>query len=472
MKRVDRIRTAMRNLQAGRRSVVHMVIGISVVILFILAYILVLQVFNSYQKDSEEKKKNLCYRFLDIEEGYSLSELIEKAEVGMKRIADPSGVRATILASIQPAGSYAEKETTTELKDLDYMQYIMYMLHRGDYYTAGNMKLMIGSEAEYEPRNYTHWNRPRYKDIMNANSLFRLGLYAPNLNVFPERIFEDEKETWLIGALPDGPGEVLLDEYLLEVYNVETRPENLVGKTLTIFNKQKEQAVISDYRISGVIKTKALDLRESDDSYDLHSEHIYVHLREEDITLFEVANGTIRYYYPSYGALTENVDNIGALMMGRVEWTELDAGAGMISDVALEVASYHWVLSQAGRFLFLLGGIAVLAAVSSAGYLLAFYRNRSRRFYTMLDAIGMRKQDRARICRTEIFLILGITTAIAVYLLLIFWFIFRYVIHNAMHFTPMFPVCPVLLALLLIWAGLWLISLPLSKFKPVEIDGI
>lgn len=471
MKRIDRIRTAARNLRAGKRSTIHMVIGITVVMLFILAYILVLQVFKGYQRNSEEKKRALCYRFLNIEEGTGLDELIQRAEEGMRRIHDPSGVQASILTSIQPAGSAASKETMTSTDDMDYMQFIMYMLRRGDYYTAGNISLKM-DQTTYEAETFTHWNRPRYKDIMNVNSLFRLGLYDPDFGVFPESIFSDEDETWIYGSLPEAPGDVVLDEYLLEVYNIGPISEDLIGKTLTICNKQAGRDILSDYRISGIVKNRASDLRESDEAYDLHSEHIYVYLREEDRQQFEVANGTLRYYYPSYEALTTNIDNIGAIMMGRVEWTELDDGAGMLSDVTLEVASYHWLLSQAGRFLVLLGSVAILAALSAAGYLLAFYRNRSRRFYTMLDAIGMRKQDRVRICRTEIFLILGIATLATVYLLLLFWFIFRYVIHNAMHFTPAFPAWPILVTLLLIWVIIWLLSLPFARFKPVEIGGV
>ena len=470
MKRSDRLKTAMWNLQAGKRSVIRMVIGMTIVMFFILAYILVLRVFENYQEDTEEKKKSLCYRFLDIDEGTSLDALPELTQEGLERIKHPSGVMPTVLVSIQPAGCHEARETAEDPKEMDYLQYVMSLLRRGDIYTAGNIQLNMDGTA-FEPKEYTHWNRPRYKDLMSDNSLFHIGLYDPRYNLLPERLFTDPEEALLAGRLPESPGELLLDEYLLMVYSVELEPRELVGKTITVYNKAEDKAVLREYRISGVLKNETWDIRESEDAYDLHSEHICVYLREEDAAGFEVASGSLRYYYPSYGSLTKNIDNIGALMMNRVEWTELDASTGMLSDVTLEVASYHWVLSQAGRFLCILGGAAILAAISSAGYLLYFYRSRSRKFYAMLDSIGMRRKDRARICRSEIVLIMGISTAIAIYLLLMFWFIFRYVIHNAMHFTPVFPALSLLYTLVLIWVGILMLAVPFSRFRPIELSG-
>ncbi|MBR5347977.1 MAG: ABC transporter permease [Lachnospiraceae bacterium] len=470
MKRSDRLKTAMQNLRAGKRSVIRMVIGITIVIFFILSYILVLQVFENYQTSTEEKMKSLCYRFLDIEEGTSLDVLAERVQEGLERIQYPSGVMPTVLVSIQPVGCHEAQGSIADPKEMDYLQYVMSLLRRGAVYTAGNVQLDLG-DITYEAKNYTHWNRPRYKDLMSDSSLFRIGLYDPRYNLLPERIFDGAEEALLAGSLPESPGELLVDEYLLTVYNVEMVPQELVGKTITIYNKAEGKAVLREYRVSGVLKNEVWDRRESDDTYDLHSEHICAYLREEDAAGFEVSSGSLRYYYPTYGALTKNIDNIGALMMNQVEWTELDASTGMLSDVTLEVASYHWVLSQAGRFLCILGGVAIMAAIGSAGYLLYFYRGRSRKFYTMLDSIGMRRKDRMRICRSEILLIMGISTVMAIYLLLMFWFIFRYVIHNAMHFTPAFPMLPLLLTLIMIWSGILLLSAPFSRFRPVELSG-
>jgi len=469
MKRIDRVKTAVRNLHAGKQSAVRIIIGITCLMVFILSYVLVVGAFSEYRDTQEGGKINACYRYRSIMPGTGLDELEEKCKEIIDKNTDSSQTGTSVLISVEEKGWYQSQPFSKNLAEEEMWASVAMLARKYDgCYTSGDTVLEVeGKECVAEV--YTGIAQEIYQDLKGKDSTLRIGLYDPTYQIYPDWRETGKTGDDIIGNLPKQPGEILLDEYLISVFQITDNPEDLPGKTITLRRVSSGEAVLEKYHISGIVRTEALNRREKGNNDDPHTEHIWAWLKDEDKAGFEVESGTVRFYYPSYRAMTESIRDFGALIRNHGDSETIISEGGALTEAGTEICIFGWLLSRAQNLLLILGGAAVFATICATGYLWSFYRSRNRKYYDMLDAIGMRRADRKSIFRFEILIMIAAGTLISGYFMVLFWFVFQYVVKNAMNYTPRFPAVTFSVTMAGIWIAVYLLSVPFSNIKTGQI---
>lgn len=465
MKRVDRMKTAARNLHAGKQSAVRITIGITFLMVFVLSYVLVVKAFSEYRESQEKGQGNACYRYLPIMPGIELTGLEAKCKEIIERNTDSLQIGTSVLISVEDKGWYRSQSVSENLSEEEDWASIFMLIRSNDgCYTSGDMALEV-EEKEYKAEVYTSIRQEAYQDLNGENSTFRIGLYDPSYQIYPVWLTGDRSGDDIIGNLPGRPGEILLDEYLISVFQITGKAEDLIGKTISLRRAGSGGTVLEEYRISGVVRMETWNCREKGNTDDPHKEHIWAYLKDEDKAGFEVESGTVRFYYPSYQAMTQSIRDFGAFLRNHGSGEEVIREGGAPTQAGTEICIFGWLLSRAKNLLLILGGAAVFATLCATGYLWNFYRSRSRRYYDMLDAIGMRQADRKSIFRYEILIMIAMGTLISGYFMVLFWLVFQYIVKNAMNYAPGFPFFTFAVTLAGIWAAIYLLSVPFSNIK-------
>ena len=73
------------------------------------------------------------------------------------------------------------------------------------------------------------------------------------------------------------------------------------------------------------------------------------------------------------------------------------------------------------------------------------------------------------IFRFEILIMIAAGTLISGYFMVLFWFVFQYVVKNAMNYTPQFPVVTFSVTMAGIWIAVYQLSVPFSNTKTQQI---
>ena len=469
MKRIDRMKTAVRNLHAGKQSAVRITIGITFLMIFILSYVLVVRAFSEYRDSQEKGKQNSCYRYLPIMPGTELSELEGKCKEIIERNTDSLHIGTSVLISVEDKGWYRSQPVSENLaEEGDWASVFMMIRSHDGCYTSGDMTLEVEGK-EYKAEAYAVIGQEAYQDLTAKDSTFRIGLYAPAYQIYPDWLTGGRSGDDIIGNLPEQPGEILLDEYLVSVFRITDKPEDLIGKMISFRRAGSGATVLEEYRISGIVRMKTWNRREKGNTDDPHKEHIWAYLKDEDKARFEVESGTVRFYYPSYQAMTQSIRDFGAFIRNHGNSEEVIREGGSPTQAGTEICIFGWLLSRAKNLLLILGGAAVFATLCATGYLWNFYRSRSRKYYDMLDAIGMRQADRKSIFRYEIMIMIATGTLVSGYFMVLFWLVFQYIVKNAMNYTPRFPFVTFAAALAGIWIAVYLLSVPFANMKTRQI---
>lgn len=402
---------AHRNLKAGRKNAVKIVVGIGFALVLVYCFAAVIWFYADYKRDFQTNYRSSCYYYRNI----------DNATVGdMSNITDSAG------GSI---GVYGASEYSV----------LVDVAPSGEEICAGNMEFVVDG-SEYAAKFRYSAGREYYQDIETSNSIINLGLYKDNMNVFPACLYDGKFD--VIGTFPSESGQIMIDDYVLGVYGIETEPEHLVGLHISIKNTSCEgKMVCDDYIISGIIKCKEIAKREEKTYHDFHLEHIYINPKPEDESGFITVNGSVRYYFDNYNDFIKNCTYSGEILSMNVTADDFDKWEYKLTTKGMEISVLNWIMSNVGRLLTILACIVMLVIFFSLIYIVRFYQRRNIRYLDMLWCIGMEKKDRARLFNLEIFIMTAYAMFFAVYLSLIFVMLLRYAADRFLRYE--FTVNPV-----------------------------
>ena len=399
----DKWVTALRNVTAGKRTGIRIIIGFALCFFLLFCMMIIGCFYGDYCREFEEKYRSQCYYYANMKAKdfpKMKSELAEKRawaeECGADICAEMIGIR--------PAD--------------------------GGLILMQDVSLVTGGTAETAKR-YSVGRRVYYENITSGMASLDIALCTDRKDWCGNGSTELMYGTW-----PDQEGELLMDDYLVSVFGLN--PEEIVGQRVAI--RVKDRELLSDYVVSGVVDRSILRNREdNEDSFEnYHVEHLYVNLREEDYAGFAPCNGTIRYYFSTVRSFTDNYVYSGQAGEGTVVHSASGDVILSLTAKGMTICLVTFFTAKFGRILLGLGIGICLLIMLSLFYVLWFYLQRNKRYMTMLECIGMERCDRTGLRRREL-AILGVTAlAIALYLTLLFFLVFRYLVEKILQFRPMF----------------------------------
>lgn len=399
----DKWVTALRNVTAGKKTGIRIVIGFALCFFLLFCMMIIGCFYGDYCREFEEKNRSQCYFFTDVR-ARSLPEM--ETELAEKRTwAEACGadVCAEMIA-LRPAD--------------------------GELVLMKDVSLLIDGTAE-TTKQYSLGRKVYYENLTSSMASLDIAMYTDRRDWCGNVTAEPIRGTW-----PDRKGELLLDDYLLSVFGI--KPESIVGKRITI--RVKNRDILTDYVVSGVVDRALLRNRESDEYTlsDYHIEHLYVHLRGEDCEGFVPCGGTIRYYFDTVRSFTDHFTFSGKPGDGTVVHSASGDVMLNLTDKGLTICLVTFFTAKFGRILLGLGtGICVLIMLSLF-YVLWFYLQRNKRYMTMLECIGMERSERMGLRRRELAILGAGALAVALYLTLLFFLVFRYLVERVLQFRPEF----------------------------------
>lgn len=411
----DILRLAYRNLKAGKNNVNKIVFSVGIGLMMVLTYIIILDFYKDYKLAFEEKFSKKAYIYKNVEEELSYFEATWIIDEELKNKEYPNASDVTVLFDI-------------DLRD-----------HR--YGATPNDMYMILDGKEYVGKNYFMYERPHYATLGSAKYSIDIGCYSPEYNIFPETIYDDGVS--LIGSLPDDPGEVLVDTYILQVYGFEGDPKEAIGKTISIdiYNSYMDEYLhtskknlCTDYVITGVFDAEELCKREATldetSSWDYYSgfyNHIYINFKTEDQWGLIRGRLEIRYYYQNYEELVSDYDYAKIISYLQTDYDDVEYE---ITGKGMEICVFGWIVNNMGKLLGVLGGAIILVILFSLFYIVRFYFARNSKYVDMLLCIGMEQRDRIKLRTVEMLIMLLGAVLVALYMTLIFIILFSYVTNN------------------------------------------
>ena len=447
MKNGDLWKLAFQNLSAGKKTARKAIIGIAVCLFLLLCYVgtgeILIQYRDSFDKDNA--KDRIRYYFFNTENSY-VNEMsmfdtapIEDREAEaflreMKKEADAKMDRSVGCDVAVQAGAVWKKVPNQRM-------------------TVHGTKLILDDGCEYSFRPSAVMNA--YENTVHetysrgrGGTAFQIALFNESLSPFPNGLFGEGREIMLAGSLPENPGEIMLDEYLLKVYGIDDEnPEKLIGKSLSVLyryqevNNKKEEVgdpidipVLEKYVISGIFRASCLDVRENY-TYDCHLEHIYVNIRPEEMKDIMVDRPSMRIFYNSFEDLASDISTDKGLISAILEKLSEDKpGELKMTEKGYMFCILQWILTNVGKLLIALGLVGIAVITFALGYILKFYNGRNLKFLTMLSCIGMRKKDRNGLYLREMILMGSIAYAAAFYVYTIYYCIFTYFLKQGLDF--------------------------------------
>ena len=102
--------------------------------------------------------------------------------------------------------------------------------------------------------------------------------------------------------------------------------------------------------------------RENLDETDIHFEHIFINLRDSDMSRFRVEGGTVRYYFDNYMDYIHNYEKSEELLRLNLEqiYAETDTNIKLTGN-GIQYSLLNWLMNDVGRILIAL--IAVFCIV-------------------------------------------------------------------------------------------------------------
>ncbi|MBR6018825.1 MAG: hypothetical protein IK055_01245 [Lachnospiraceae bacterium] len=399
----DKWTIARRNVAAGKSSGIKIIIGFALCFFLLFCMLIIGLFYRDYTREFEGKNRKQCYFYSEIR-AKTFAELDEEL-VRKRAWSEACGAEnAAVMVSFRIA-----EDTLVQLRDAAWEM-------DGVTYTAGR---------------FTTGRRTYYEDLTSSMAALDFALFESETdwcgNLKTELVY---------GRWPEQEGELLADEYLLGVFGIT--PAEAVGKTVTI--RAKGEAVLAEYVVSGVAPASLLKERECED-YDLanyHVEHLYVHLRGQDKENLVVGRSSIRYYYSNVKDFTGHYEFSGKLTDGTVIRTADGEQKLSMTGKGMMICLLTFFTGRFGRILLGLGvGICAVTMLSLL-YVRWFYLQRNKRYMTMLECIGMDRDNRRSLRRRELVILGGIALAAALYLTLLFYLVFRYFAEKALEFRCSF----------------------------------
>lgn len=412
----DKVTIAFRNLSAGSRMVRKMIFCMTFVMMILFCSLTIIQSYHVYSEEFNQKHAADCYYYTELGNQVitddTINDLLTQSRTVQERY---HASEVSVLCTIQPRSMDMQLE-------------------------VGNTNLALGDET-YQAVNYFLYQRKLYQDIRWESSPFVCALYKKEMSVFTDKITAEYGEGYLLGNYPENPGEIMLDTYLLEVYGVKDIDEYLLGTTVSVCCTEEgtEEIVLKDYILTGIFQSNLLSYRESKLTADSHLEHVYVNLRTEDEARFMISSGSVRYYFENYAEYVLNYDNTNNILQLNVsEVYESDDTEMKLTGMGMEYCLLYWIMDHIGKLLLLVAAVIGLIITFSVFYVFQFYRNRNKRYLSMLLNIGMEKKDRRWIFSVEMFAVILAATVLGIYLSAVFLLLFNAVTRQVLNFNVTF----------------------------------
>ena len=422
MSRMDIIKTALLNLKAGKRSSIKIIFGLSIAIMLSICIFSVKESFDIYVEEFNEKHIKECYYYMNYDNKMSEETL--------------NNIRNTATNFLE---THNGKEVLT-LLDLQCIDMNIPMEY-------GKTSLVIDENNIYNLSKITTSLQYPYKDVNYALKEVSYGLYIPGINVYRSNM---KNGALITGAYPEKSGEIVLDNYFLELYGLK-EPEKLIGKKISIVvsNDGVEKEIFKDYVLSGILDVKAIDKRETYSFFDCHLEHIFVNPMPEDYERFNVV-GNIRNYFDCYTEYVEEYSEIENLL--RLKLAEVcDNNDVLLTVKGLEFCILYWVMEHIGLLILVILIVVIFILIMSILYVLKFYKDRNLKYYSMLFSIGMNKNDRKRIYSVEMSVVFWLSALIGTYAAIVFLLLFGTITSLTLDFGFVFSIGALIAGIFAVW---------------------
>ena len=434
----DKWKISWKNVKAGKSCGIKIIIGLSACMFLIFALVILVDFYSDYMLDFSNSHSNKLYLFSPIQSvdfGDFRKEAEEKSLWSNACNAD----RCSVMADIRPVQSDGLKVKNTSV--------------------TINSKTYSGKKYNTEQRSY-------YRNINSGTALISLALFTDKKDWLG-----NQTEQLIAGAWPAEPGQILVDDYFLEVFGIPV--SDAVGAQISILNDMDEEPLLNNYILSGVVSVDLIRKREDAD-YDMedyHCEHIFINLRESDTDRFVICGGSVRYYYDKIEILTGEYTFSGDFTTKNTLKVDGKEETIYLSEKGLSLCLISFFTGKLGRiFAILCIGICLIIFLSLL-YVLWFYLQRNKRYMSMLENIGLNRYDRKRLRMIELTILFLCSAMISAYLDLILFILFRYVSSRVLQFTCLnhpFHFCMIFIAGALVFYSLSFFMI--QKYDRAEIS--
>lgn len=386
----DLLKLANQNNKAGKKFFVKIIIGTSIIFLFLVSVISVWFYYKDYITQYENKYKDCCYIYSDL-------ETVKQYELSVEN---------------------------KELEDLIFDAV-------GTGMELGKVEFEIDGKI-YNPRKIYVPDSSRYYDLNNNFSELKLRKGTDSVT----------DKYFLEGRNSSDSGTIVMDDYLLSVLGI-TDYESVLNKKINIVYDGRE--VISDYVITGIFDVTMYDDAECEDYHDYHYEHVYINLKDnEKYSTY----GNNRYYFSSYKNLMKSYEYTSDFILSGeyIDDKEYDC---FVPAAAYEICISTWFMDNFGKGILLLLLIISFAIVYSICYYLKSYYDRNKSYINMLHNIGMTKKNIKLLHNIELLIMVIISILIAAYLSIILLSIFSYITNKYLAIGYSINVASILLAVLI-----------------------
>lgn len=404
----DIVIIAFRNLKAGKRNVYKIIIGTGFAFALAYCFVIVANYFSDYKENFWETYRESCYYYDIFDEKILVNNIDSIIEKSKENKENYGANEYSLLFDVIPNGwenSITAEELIVKLED-----------------------------TKYTPCNYYINDRKIYEDIKFPYATIPLAYYSDENNIFPEYMYDENNALEYVGNYPSNPGELLVDDYILDVLGInrEYDSKDIIGKKISLLKKNldnnTEEIFLENYVIVGILSVDELGKREEETSHDYHFEHIYINLKNEDKEHFFVINGSARYYFDSYDEYIENCKYSDEILNLMKETENVSDWEYYLTYKGMEICIINWLVSNVGKLVAGLGIIVIVLIFLSLFYTIRFYNIRNIKYMKMLSCIGMKKKDRKKVYNMEFFVIFLASEAVAIYMSALFFIVFRYIV--------------------------------------------
>lgn len=395
MKQIDVLKIALLNIRSNKMMRKKIESGFAIIFVFLICFFALIISYDKYKQEFNLKHRKECYFYKNI----SLNELDEQRVDEIKKEGEGIGKTycADNILTILSIDSKKKNET--------YCAYNTFFEIKNKKYKAEHNEFVTKKHVE--------------ETIEDRLSAIEFALYKKQFNIIP--YFCRKK---IDGEMPNCQGEIMLDDYITKVYGLDK--ENIIGKTISIVNEEKNRYIFKDYKVTGIFDSSVLRDRECG-SADAHFEHIVVNLKKDDYKKFKINYGSIRCYFKNYTEYMQNNQNSENLiklnMFGLNNQEQMKIN---FTPKGLEYSIMYYIMNNIGTVLGGIGIVCCLVVILSMIYLLNYFWLRQKDYRIMLLNIGIKPIDLCRLRVYEVLLIVLKAIIIASYFALIILMILNY----------------------------------------------
>ena len=382
----DIVTTSLLGIKADKRGFFKIFLLLGAVFTLVICYTGVSVRFFAYKSSFNADHLNGCYLYEYYDDVIPL-EVTEQDPV-KKLFQDNKIIRNASCVSVFTAAEWTVKD---------------------DGMFLDNTGLCIDG-TDHTVVKLSSFREDRSRSYKLKGARFDVGICKPEYNVFGTA-----KQALIVGRMPEAPGEIILDDYILSVFGIIARSgasesegyadyQELLGKHLEI--TYSGETVSGSYVITGIFNSRLLDSREEYDYTDLFLQHIYLNPTGGDSKTLGIKEMTVRIYYPDYHTISD-LAGLSVQMLKNAKTPAVSDNLGNqygMTGKCVEYCVLVKLLNDSGRLIGLIGACMLLIILFTVLYEYHFFKARTEKFETMLRCVGMSRKDAraVELCRIAI----------------------------------------------------------------------